>query len=73
MQQDLHSRLRSLEARLDRVKSLWGNDEAYADIVASGRYMKLCGVTGDTAEAVDQAANADDLDRRRGAEKRSGD
>jgi len=59
VRQENHSRLRCLEARLNRVQSFWKNEKAYADIVASGRYMKLCDVTGETVEAIDQATEGE--------------
>ena len=48
------ARLRSLENRLYKVQRFWNDEKAYADVVASGRYVKLCGSTGAALEALDE-------------------
>jgi len=65
MQEEPTSRLNRLESRMTRLQSLWANDQAYAQIVASGRFIKLCAATGETADAVDRAlAEADEAGRQ---------
>ncbi len=46
----LGRRLAQVERRVSTIQRLWDDDAAYARIVESGRYLKLCTVTEQATE-----------------------
>ena len=54
------ARTQTLEARLDKIQRFWDEEKAFARVVASGRYVKLCEATQKALEALDKALRADD-------------
>jgi len=50
-------RRRTVARRMKTLRSLWRNTAAYAAIIASGRYLKLCATTSAVAESIQDLKN----------------
>jgi hypothetical protein len=60
-----------LQTRLEKVRAWWNDEAALANVIAQGKYLKLCAVTASLEETADVSVT-DDCDLAEGGSS-SGD